>query len=80
VDRKQRFFRVYFPPWMTSGHQIGGTVIDGELIIDIDKITGEVCLVYSEQEPGADDTANAPVLRIRLFSVQRNMYHPQGYH
>lgn len=60
---------------MTSGHQIGGTVIDGELIIDIDKITGEVCLVYSEQEPGANDTANAPLLRIRLFSVQRNMYH-----
>jgi hypothetical protein len=61
---------------MTSGHQIGGTVIDGELIIDIDKTTGEACLVYSESEPGANDTANAPVLRIRLFSVQRNMYHP----
>lgn len=46
VDRKQRFFRVFFPPWMTSGHQIGGTVIDGELIIDIDKITGEQTLRY----------------------------------
>jgi hypothetical protein len=75
VDRKQRFFRVYFPPWMTSGQQIGGTVIDGELIIDIDKTTGEVCLVYSESEPGANDTANAPILRFRLFSVQRDMYH-----
>jgi len=61
---------------MTSGHQIGGTVIDGELIIDIDKATGEVCLVYSESEAGANDTANSAILRIRLFSVQRNMYHP----
>jgi hypothetical protein len=60
---------------MTSGHQIGGTVIDGELIIDIDKTTGEVCLVHPESGPAADDTANAPVLRIRLFSVQRNMCH-----
>jgi hypothetical protein len=75
VDRKQRFFRVYFPPWMTSGHQIGGTVIDGELIIDIDKTTGEVCLVHPESGPGANDAANSAILRIRLFSVQRNMYH-----
>lgn len=31
---------------MTSGHQIGGTVIDGELIIDIDKTTDKVRLVH----------------------------------
>ena len=61
---------------MTSGHQIGGTVIDGELIIDIDKTTGEACLAYSGSEPGANDTANSAILRIRLLSVQRNMYHP----
>jgi hypothetical protein len=35
---------------MTSGHQIGGTVIDGELIIDIDKTTGEVCLIHPYQK------------------------------
>jgi len=60
---------------MTSGHQIGGTVIDGELIIDIDKTTGEVCLVYSESQTGANDIANSAILCIRLFSVQRDMYH-----
>ena len=49
---------------MTSGHQIGGTVIDGELIIDIDKTTGEACLVHPESGPGANDPANSAILRI----------------
>ena len=78
MDRKQRFFRVFFPPWMTSGHQIGGTVIDGELIIDIDKTTDKVRLVHFISEgiqPVANSIAYFAILRVRLLGIQRNMYH-----
>ena len=62
---------------MTSGHQIGGTVIDGELIIDIDKTTDKVRLVHSKSglQPEADSIAYSAVLRFWLLGIQRNMYH-----
>jgi len=49
VDRKQRFFQVqdlHFPHWENPDMPLVDTVLDGELVIDIDPITGSVCLAF----------------------------------
>ena len=52
VDRKQRFFQVpdlHFPHWENPDRPLTDTVIDGELIIDIDPKTGQVSRVESSR-------------------------------
>lgn len=63
IDRKQRFFKIqglYFAHWENRSAFLGETLLDGELVIDIDPISGAVSLetlqtilvdsdVYSQQ-------------------------------
>lgn len=45
IDRKQRFFRIdglHFPHYEKAGEPLTDTIIDGELVTDIDPKTGRV--------------------------------------
>lgn len=46
IDRKQRFFRIrdiHFPHWERPEDPLSESILDGELVIDIDPKTGQVC-------------------------------------
>jgi mRNA guanylyltransferase len=45
VDRKQRYFSLgasTYPHWRRSNTYLGDTVLDGEIVIELDPITGRV--------------------------------------
>ncbi|OXG93496.1 mRNA guanylyltransferase [Cryptococcus neoformans A2-102-5] len=49
IDRKQRFFKIqglYFAHWENRSAFLGETLLDGELVIDIDPISGAQTLMY----------------------------------
>ncbi len=45
IDRKQRYFKIenlHFPHWEKRDDPLSDTILDGELVIDIDPKTGAV--------------------------------------
>lgn len=68
IDRKQRFFKVqglYFAHWENRSAFLGETLLDGELVIDIDPISGAVRL----------DTLQNMALHSNVHSQQTLMYY-----
>jgi hypothetical protein len=58
IDRKQRFFSVtdlHFPHWERIDDPLGETILDGELVIDIDPKTHVVGMLVLSAIPLVDE-------------------------
>lgn len=70
IDRKQRFFKVqglYFAHWENRSAFLGETLLDGELVIDIDPSTGAVRLETLQNMAEDSDVRSQQTLMYYAF-------------
>ena len=69
IDRKQRYFfieNLHFPHWEKEDHPLTDTILDGELVIDVDPKTGIVSRI-TRLTPYETDGRNVCVSTLSIY-------------